>query len=43
MAFTDRTEQPTHSKTSKEQEEKKTILLWKEKEAHTLSQESVYS
>jgi hypothetical protein len=37
MAFTDCTEQPTHSKTSKEQEEKKTILLWKEKETHTQS------
>jgi hypothetical protein len=36
MASTDCTEQPTHSKT-KEQEEKKTILLWKEKEAHAQS------
>jgi hypothetical protein len=37
MAFTDCTEQSTHSKTSKEQEEKKAILLWKEKETHAQS------
>jgi hypothetical protein len=37
MAFTDCTEQPTHSKTSKEQEEKKTILFRQEKEAHAQS------
>jgi hypothetical protein len=37
LAFTDCTEQPTHSKTSKEQEEKKTILFRQEKETHTQS------
>jgi hypothetical protein len=37
LAFTDCTEQPTHSKTSKEREEKKTILFRQEKEAHALS------
>jgi hypothetical protein len=37
MAFTDCTEQPTHSNTSKEREEKKTILFRQEKETHAQS------
>jgi hypothetical protein len=41
LAFTDCTEQSTQSKSSKEREEKKTILFRQEKETHH-GQESVY-